>query len=511
VVDGFKPGQRKILYCAFKRNLKSDIKVAQFAGYIAEHSAYHHGEVSLQGTIVGMAQTFVGANNINLLTPSGQFGTRLQGGKDSASARYIYTKLEKIARIVFHPDDDPLLEQQTEEGQVIEPVWYMPVIPMALVNGADGIGTGWSTSLPNYNPRFTMKLYIKKKPMGRLGRVSACLGCSLALCLAVRRPAGSPAVRGTAFCAAGPSRSRAKFWAPRDHRRPPQRLAAAPEGLEAALFSISSQANEAVQSALAASGDGSSPYGSLVLLPLLFAAGVASSLNPCNAAQLPAAAASVAALSQDRAGAFAQALAYAAGSASVLVGLGLALSLAGERLPSGAESPLLWLFPLVAIVMGLTLLGVLPLSVPRFSFGGQDAASAAPRELQGFLLGATSAASSSPCATPVLVTVTSYLAAHQQSGPFSAVLLLAYALGYSTPLAVISLSASSLPWLQAGSRWGPLVSGAAILAVGSFQLLGAVREAFGAGGSDLLIEASAAVAVLLAVLLRSEAAEPAVV
>ncbi|CAE8738902.1 unnamed protein product, partial [Polarella glacialis] len=171
-----------------------------------------------------------------------------------------------------------------------------------------------------------------------------------------------------------------------------------------------------------------SPYGSLVLLPLLFAAGVASSLNPCNAAQLPAAAASVAALSQDRAGAFAQALAYAAGSASVLVGLGLALSLAGERLPSGAESPLLWLFPLVAIVMGLTLLGVLPLSVPSFSFGGQDAASAAPRELQGFLLGATSAASSSPCATPVLVTVTSYLAAHQQSGPFSAVLLLAYAL-----------------------------------------------------------------------------------
>mmetsp|Transcript_35793 Transcript_35793/g.64661 ORF Transcript_35793/g.64661 Transcript_35793/m.64661 type:complete len:1405 (+) Transcript_35793:113-4327(+) len=169
VVDGFKPGQRKILYCAFKRNLKSDIKVAQFAGYIAEHSAYHHGEVSLQGTIVGMAQTFVGANNINLLTPSGQFGTRLQGGKDSASARYIYTKLEKIARIVFHPDDDPLLEQQTEEGQVIEPVWYMPVIPMALVNGADGIGTGWSTSLPNYNPRDLvkmMKLYIKKKPMG---------------------------------------------------------------------------------------------------------------------------------------------------------------------------------------------------------------------------------------------------------------------------------------------------------------------------------------------------------
>lgn len=169
-VDGFKPTQRKIIYCAFKRNLRSDIKVAQFAGYIAEHSAYHHGEVSLQGTIVGMAQNFVGSNNINLLTPSGQFGTRLQGGKDAASARYIYTRLERIARIIFHPDDDPLLEQQTEEGQVIEPKWYIPVIPMALVNGAEGIGTGWSTSLPNYNPRDIIAMlqkYIKKQPMGQ--------------------------------------------------------------------------------------------------------------------------------------------------------------------------------------------------------------------------------------------------------------------------------------------------------------------------------------------------------
>eukprot|EP00418_Pyrodinium_bahamense_P030066 CAMPEP_0179152694 /NCGR_PEP_ID=MMETSP0796-20121207/74211_1 /TAXON_ID=73915 /ORGANISM="Pyrodinium bahamense, Strain pbaha01" /LENGTH=1246 /DNA_ID=CAMNT_0020853911 /DNA_START=22 /DNA_END=3762 /DNA_ORIENTATION=- len=168
MVDGFKPTQRKILFCAFKRNLKSDVKVAQFAGYIAEHSAYHHGEVSLQGTIVNMAQNFVGSNNINLLTPSGQFGTRLQGGKDSASARYIYTRLERIARVIFHPDDDPLLDFQNEEGQSIEPIWYIPVIPMVLVNGADGIGTGWSTSVPNYNPRDIIRLlrrYIKKESL----------------------------------------------------------------------------------------------------------------------------------------------------------------------------------------------------------------------------------------------------------------------------------------------------------------------------------------------------------
>mmetsp|Transcript_6300 Transcript_6300/g.15115 ORF Transcript_6300/g.15115 Transcript_6300/m.15115 type:complete len:1236 (-) Transcript_6300:176-3883(-) len=165
LVDGFKPTQRKVLFSAFKRNLRSDTKVAQLAGYISEHSAYHHGEASLQTTIVGMAQTFVGANNINLLVPSGQFGTRLMGGKDAASARYIYTRLEPITRLIFHPDDDPILDFHVEEGQRIEPRWYIPVIPMALVNGAEGIGTGWSTSVPNYNPRdiiFLLRRYIKK-------------------------------------------------------------------------------------------------------------------------------------------------------------------------------------------------------------------------------------------------------------------------------------------------------------------------------------------------------------
>lgn len=67
--------------------------MAQLAGSVAEKSAYHHGEVSLQSTIVGLAQDYVGSNNINLLLPCGQFGTRLQGGKDSASPRYIFTML----------------------------------------------------------------------------------------------------------------------------------------------------------------------------------------------------------------------------------------------------------------------------------------------------------------------------------------------------------------------------------------------------------------------------------
>jgi len=153
VMDGFKPSQRKVLFACFKRKLKEEIKVAQLAGYIGEHSAYHHGEQSLHSTIINMAQSFVGSNNINLLTPSGQFGTRRLGGKDAASPRYIFTMLEKVTRTIFHPDDDELLNYRTDDGLSIEPDYFMPVIPMVLVNGSDGIGTGWSSKIPNYDPR----------------------------------------------------------------------------------------------------------------------------------------------------------------------------------------------------------------------------------------------------------------------------------------------------------------------------------------------------------------------
>lgn len=168
LLDGLKPSQRKVLYSCIKRKLTKDIKVAQLSGYVSEHAAYHHGEASLQTTIVNMAQDFVGSNNLNLLVPSGQFGTRLAGGKDSASARYIYTRLQAYTRQVYHPDDDALLEYQDEEGQKIEPKWYIPVIPMVLCNGAEGIGSGWSTLIPNYNPRdliIELRKYLAGKKM----------------------------------------------------------------------------------------------------------------------------------------------------------------------------------------------------------------------------------------------------------------------------------------------------------------------------------------------------------
>ncbi|XP_055638882.1 DNA topoisomerase 2 [Toxorhynchites rutilus septentrionalis] len=153
MLDGLKPGQRKVMFTCFKRNDKREVKVAQLAGSVAEQSAYHHGEQSLCSTIINLAQNYVGSNNINLLYPGGQFGTRLSGGKDSASPRYIFTMLSPLTRLIFHPMDDPLLEYQFEDNQRIEPVWYLPIIPMVLVNGSEGIGTGWSTKIPNHNPR----------------------------------------------------------------------------------------------------------------------------------------------------------------------------------------------------------------------------------------------------------------------------------------------------------------------------------------------------------------------
>ena len=152
VVDGLKPGQRKVLYTCFKRNLKKDMKVVELAGSISGLTAYQHGEASLQGTIVGLAQTFVGSNNLNCLEPSGNFGSRLEGGSDCASARYIYTRLSPFARKVFHASDEPLLTYNTDDERTIEPEVYCPIVPMVLINGADGIGTGWSSSIPNYNP-----------------------------------------------------------------------------------------------------------------------------------------------------------------------------------------------------------------------------------------------------------------------------------------------------------------------------------------------------------------------
>jgi DNA topoisomerase II len=169
MVDGWKTSTRKILYSAFKKNLVKEIKVAQFSGYVSEHACYHHGEVSLEKAIIGMAQEFLGSNNVNVLMPNGQFGTRLEGGSDHASARYIFTALNKLTSFIFKSDDNPILNYLDDDGTSVEPDFYVPIIPMVLVNGGKGIGTGFSYEGLSYNPHQIIK-YLKNK-LKKVGKI----------------------------------------------------------------------------------------------------------------------------------------------------------------------------------------------------------------------------------------------------------------------------------------------------------------------------------------------------
>jgi len=154
MLDGLKPSQRKIIFASFKRGRKSaEVKVAQLSGYVSEHADYHHGEESLQGAIISMAQNFPGSNNINLLKPNGNFGYRRLGGKEHASARYIFTQIAPLTNKIFREEDDCVLCHNYADNEQIEPVNYIPIIPMVLANGATGIGTGWSSDIPPHNPR----------------------------------------------------------------------------------------------------------------------------------------------------------------------------------------------------------------------------------------------------------------------------------------------------------------------------------------------------------------------
>ena len=167
IADGMKTSQRKILFSCFKKNLNKEIKVAQLAGYVSENASYHHGEASLQSAIVGMAQNFVGSNNINLLKPNGQFGSRRCGGADSASPRYIFTQLSTMTNLLFSKEDSQVLNYLNDDGIPVEPEYYVPISPLILVNGSIGIGTGFSTNIPSYNPRDIINVLKQLMALGQ--------------------------------------------------------------------------------------------------------------------------------------------------------------------------------------------------------------------------------------------------------------------------------------------------------------------------------------------------------
>lgn len=176
MVDGLKESQRKILFAVMKKGLGwkgNTLKVAQLAGYTAEVSLYHHGEQNLQDTIIGLAQDFKGSNNIPLLYRDGMFGTLLEGGKDAASARYIYTKMDSLTESIFCQDDEPVLSWCIEDGIQVQPNWYCPIIPMILANGCSaGIGTGWSSTIPCYHPVELIECIQEYLSIGKFGNTT---------------------------------------------------------------------------------------------------------------------------------------------------------------------------------------------------------------------------------------------------------------------------------------------------------------------------------------------------
>jgi DNA topoisomerase-2 len=154
VIDGQKPSSRKVL-CSIK-NLKEKTKVASLASRIVDTLEYIHGATSLEGVITGMAQDFVGTNNINLLEPKGDFGSVCI--QKAGAGRYIYVNKQKVYDKILCSDDECILEEQEFEGTKIEPKFYVPIIPLILVNGSEGIGTGFAQKILPRNPKTLIKL-----------------------------------------------------------------------------------------------------------------------------------------------------------------------------------------------------------------------------------------------------------------------------------------------------------------------------------------------------------------
>jgi len=156
LIDGLKVTQRKILYTGlkhFKNKGKGyEMKVAQFGALVAQMTDYHHGEESINNTLVGMAQTYIGSNNYNLFQPIGQFGTREDNGRKSkASSRYIFTNINPLINLIYRQEDECLLNYIDSDGMLVEPCVYYPIIPMVLVNRSSGIGTGYSSNIPSHS------------------------------------------------------------------------------------------------------------------------------------------------------------------------------------------------------------------------------------------------------------------------------------------------------------------------------------------------------------------------
>lgn len=154
-IDGQKNAARKILKTVLDKNINSEIKVSQFGSKISEYTEYLHG--SIDGVVVTMAKNYPGTNNIPLLDREGNFGSRFI--PDASAPRYIYTNGSKELFKLFNKDDTEILDKQYFEGNEIEPKFYLPVLPILLINGSDGIASGFKQVILPRNPK-KIKQYI---------------------------------------------------------------------------------------------------------------------------------------------------------------------------------------------------------------------------------------------------------------------------------------------------------------------------------------------------------------
>ena len=171
LLDGLKPSQRKALYgTSLRGENASEIQVERLSAYVAAETDYHHGTASMESTIVNMAANYTGTNNMNLFVPSGQFGSRLT--KEAAASRYIFTQLSPNYRKLFKKEDECILEHNTIDGQKIEPKHYMPILPLVLINGSQGTGTGYASYIMCYNPNDIKKAILATLDGKKLNKFS---------------------------------------------------------------------------------------------------------------------------------------------------------------------------------------------------------------------------------------------------------------------------------------------------------------------------------------------------
>jgi DNA topoisomerase-2 len=154
LVDGLKTSQRKVIACAWELKLngpEKQMKVSQLGPRATDMYQYKHGDASILATTVGLAQTFPGSNNLNLLFPEGQFGNRINRG--ASAPRYISTYLSKHFFDLFEKEDFEIMDFVYEEGDRLEPVFMLPVLPLVLINGSDGTGNGFKSFILPHNPK----------------------------------------------------------------------------------------------------------------------------------------------------------------------------------------------------------------------------------------------------------------------------------------------------------------------------------------------------------------------